>query len=87
MNGARSAVPSAEKAAGKAENRIVIEKISQTWLASQSGPIVAAIASWSELLVPARRSRAPAPKSAPANTAYAVRDSPRASAITAGRLI
>ena len=44
VNGASNAVPSAENAAGNAENRSVIEKISQTWLASQTGPIVAAIA-------------------------------------------
>ena len=69
VSGASSAVPRAEKAAGKAEKRIVIEKISQTWLASQTGPIVAAIAWRSASRLPASRSRMPAPKSAPANRA------------------
>jgi hypothetical protein len=43
----------------------VIEKISQTWLASQTGPTVTAMASWSASWFPASRSRIPAPKSAP----------------------
>ena len=40
VNGASRTVPRAANPAGKAENRIVIEKISHTWFASHSGPMV-----------------------------------------------
>ena len=50
-------------------------KISQTWLASQTGPIAQSISSRARRPRSPRRrrgSRSPAPKSAPPNTAYAV---------------
>ena len=78
VNGARRTVPRAANPVGKAENRIVIEKINQTWFASHKGPIVRAIALRCSVLLPQVRSRIPAPKSAPAKTAYAVRTKPEA---------
>jgi hypothetical protein len=50
-------------------------KISQTWLASHTGPIECSISARRPAprrVVPASRSQAPAPKSAPASRAYAV---------------
>ncbi len=50
-------------------------KISQTWLASHTGPIECSIRlRWlaPRFELPARRSQMPAPKSAPASSAYAV---------------
>ncbi len=63
------------KAAGKAEKVHTITKISQTWLASQTGPSEAAIRPrWRSALPrsrpsPASMSQPPPPKSAPASRA------------------
>src|ERR1700682_3561635 len=74
---------------GKAVNRPVIMKISQTWFASQTGPIASATAarcSWARGPV-ANRSQTPPPKSAPARTAYAVSASQRMPATSSALLI
>ena len=86
VSGASSAVPSAENAAGNAENKTVMAKISHTWFASHSGPIAISIAARSGACLPASRSRMPAPKSPPANRAYAVSDMPRMRASRPARL-
>ena len=67
LNGTYSATPSAANAAGKAANSAVTTKISQTWFASQTGPIASAISARSRSRVGprARRSHTPPPKSAP----------------------
>ena len=62
--------------AGNPVHSTTSTKISQTWLASQTGPIACSItARWGapRRVPPARRSQMPAPKSAPPNSAYAMR--------------
>src|ERR1700716_3461783 len=82
-------MPSTPNVTGKAVNRPVIMKISQTWFASQTGPIASATATrCSAARGPlAKRSQTPPPKSAPASTAYAVRASQRMPAMTSALLI
>jgi hypothetical protein len=69
--GVNSATLSAANAAGKPVKRRTITKISQTWLASHTGPIAFAMASrCSSRRGPrAKASHTPPPKSAPASTA------------------
>ena len=58
--------------AGNPVHSTTSTKISQTWLASQTGPIACSItARWGapRRVPPARRSQMPAPKSAPPNSA------------------
>ena len=58
----------AEKALGKAVQSTTRTKISQTWLASQTGPIERSICARTRSArspLPASRSQTPAPKSAP----------------------
>ena len=60
------------KASGNAVHSTTRTKISQTWLASQTGPIAQSIRSRGRLPrspPPATRAQKPAPKSAPPNTA------------------
>ena len=70
---------SVEKIASNADEKPVQSttstKISQTWLASQTGPIAQSISSRGRRPrspPPASRLQSPAPKSAPPNTAYIV---------------
>ena len=61
-----------EKAMPKAVQETTRTKISQTWLASQTGPIECSISARGRsprLSPPATRSQKPAPKSAPPNSA------------------
>ena len=62
-SGTCSVVMTAEKAAGKPVNSSTITMISQTWFASQTGPIACAISSrWASARGPrASRSQTPAP--------------------------
>src|ERR1700716_2054683 len=82
-------MPSTPNVTGKAVNRPVIMKISQTWFASQTGPIASATATRCSLARGplAKRSQTPPPKSAPASTAYAVRASQRMPAMSSALLI
>ena len=60
------------KAPGEAVHSTTRTKISQTWFASQTGPIAQSIrarAAPAALAAPATRAHKPAPKSAPPNTA------------------
>ena len=67
LNGTYSATPSAANAGGNAANSAVTTKISQTWFASQTGPIASAINARSRSRAGPRASRShtPPPKSAP----------------------
>ena len=70
----------ASNAAENAVHSTTRTKISQTWLASQTGPIAQSISSRARLPrspPPAIRLQNPAPKSAPPNTTYAVRPDPQ----------
>ena len=74
-----SGMNSVEKIAANADEKPVqsttMTKISQTWLASQTGPIAQSISSRGRRPrspLPATRLQKPAPKSAPPNTAYIV---------------
>ena len=65
----------AANAAEKPVHSTTSTKISHTWLASQTGPIAQSISSRARRPRsprPATRLQKPAPKSAPANTAYIV---------------
>src|SRR5450756_1969499 len=64
-----------EKTTGNAVHRVTSTKISQTWFASQTGPIECSMRPRTGAPrsgPPASRSQMPPPKSAPANSAYAV---------------
>ena len=85
---------SVEKTASKADEKPVQSttrvKISQTWLASQTGPIAQSISSRGRLpLSPprAKRLQSPAPKSAPAKTAYMVTPIQRTTATASASVI
>src|SRR5580765_624651 len=75
-SGMCSTVPSRANTGGKQENVSTIARISQTWLASQIGPMAWLITSrWRSRRGPvASRSHTPPPKSAPPNSTYALRE-------------
>ena len=75
LSGMNSVEKIAANAAEKPVQSTTRTKISQTWLASQTGPIAQSISSRARRPrspPPATRLQKPAPKSAPPNTAYAV---------------
>ena len=85
---------SVEKIASNAEEKPVqsttMTKISQTWLASQTGPIAQSISSRGRRPrspPPASRLHSPAPKSAPPKTAYIVAPIQRTTATAVALLI
>ncbi len=72
VSGAYSVEATGVKPAGNPVHSTTSTKISQTWLASHTGPIACSItARWRAppLVPPASRSQMPAPKSAPAKSA------------------
>ncbi len=72
QRGMKSVDITASKATEKAVQRTTRMKISQTWLASQTGPIARSIrprARWPRSPSPATSDQKPAPKSAPPKTA------------------
>jgi hypothetical protein len=73
LSGMKSVEKIASNAAENPVQRTTSTKISQTWLASQTGPIAQSISSRARLSRPPIRLQNPAPKSAPPNTTYAVR--------------
>ena len=76
LSGMNSVEKIASNAAENAVQSTTRTKISQTWLASHTGPIAQSISSRARLPrspPPATRLQNPAPKSAPPNTTYAVR--------------
>ncbi len=78
VSGTKSTLMMRAKASGKHVHSTTSTKISQTWLASHTGPMTFSMSRrWPAPFSgpPARRSQKPAPKSAPANTAYIVRPS------------
>ncbi len=74
-SGTNSVSPIEANASEKPVHRTTRQKINHTWFASQTGPIEWAMTARGRSprsAPPAIRSQNPAPKSAPANTAYAV---------------
>ena len=74
LSGTNSAVMIAANATGNAVHSSTRMKISQTWLASQTGVMDSSMSSRGALprsAPPATRSQIPPPKSAPPNSAYA----------------
>ena len=72
LSGMKSVEKTAAKADEKAVQSTTSTKISQTWFASQTGPIAQSISSRARLPrspLPANSDQKPAPKSAPPNTA------------------
>ena len=77
------------KATGKAVQNTTKTKISQTWLASQTGPIAILIIPRTRAprrAPPAVRSQKPAPKSAPPRTRYALNPTTMAAAANSGSI-
>src|SRR5258705_10236263 len=72
INGICNTNDSEEYIKGKAVNRITTARISHTWLASQTGAI--ALETVSSLFLPKNVSMMPAPKSAPPNNAYRIKE-------------
>jgi hypothetical protein len=70
-SGTKSAIDTAANAGGKPENITTTTRISQTWFASQIGPIASSMSARASFLRAPRRRRSqiPPPKSAPPSSA------------------
>src|SRR6476661_764728 len=85
-SGMCSSVPNAANAGGKQTNSMTTTTMSQTWLASQIGPMACAMRSrcCCRRGPEASRSHTPPPKSAPANSTYAFSATTMIQAATSG---